>query len=142
MEIRNERKRRVESGILPEPPLRSHPLEGHPLDERMALLGVPGVSVAAIADGEIEWAEGYGLKEVGGSEPVTQHTLFQACSVSKPVTAVAVMRLVQEDTLDLDRDVNEYLRSWKVPTNGFWQPKITLRQLRQDSANLHCRKLV
>ena len=131
---RREKTRRVESGVLLEPALRSHAPEGRPLAERMALYGVPGVSVAVIADGEIEWAKGYGLKEAGGSQPVTERTLFQACSVSKPVTAVAVMRLAQEGTLDLDRDVNEYLRSWKVPANGSWQPKITLKQLLSHTA--------
>jgi CubicO group peptidase (beta-lactamase class C family) len=131
---RSEKMRRVESGVLLEPALRSHTPEGRPLAERMALYGVPGVSVAVIADGEIEWAKGYGLKEACGSQPVTDRTLFQACSVSKPVTAVAVMRLAQEGILDLDWDVNEYLRSWKVPANGSWQPKITLRQLLSHTA--------
>ena len=87
---RREKMRQVESGILLEPALRSHTPEGRPLAERMALYGVPGVSVAVIADGEIEWAKGYGLKEAAGSQAVTERTLFQACSVSKPVTAVAV----------------------------------------------------
>lgn len=118
-----EKMRQVESGVLLEPTLRSHTSEGRPLAECMSLYGVPGASVAVIADGEIEWAKGYGLKEVGRAEPVTERTLFQACSISKPVTAVAVMRLVQDGTLDLDRDVNEYLTSWKVPANGSWQPK-------------------
>ena len=131
---RDEKARRVESGVLPEPPLRTHRLEGRPLAERTALHGVPGVGVAVIDDDEIEWTRGYGLKEVGGSEPVTGRTLFQACSISKPVTAVAVMRLAQEGALDLDRDVNEYLTSWKVPANGSWQPRVTLRQLLSHTA--------
>ena len=58
----SEKMRRVESGVLLEPTLRSHIPEARPLAERMALYGVPGVTVAVIADGEIEWTKGYGPK--------------------------------------------------------------------------------
>ena len=105
-----------------------HDLEPEPLLDFMYRQGVPGVGVALIENGDIAWARGYGVRERGG-EPVTPDTIFQAGSVSKPVTAVAVMRLVQEGRLDLDRDVNEYLTTWKVPPNGDWQPHITLRRL-------------
>ena len=86
------------------------------LTERMAALHVPGVSIAVIHDGKIEWAKGYGAVSVGGA-PVTPETLFQAASISKPVTAMAVMHLVQTGKLNLDTDVNEYLKSWRVPAN-------------------------
>jgi CubicO group peptidase (beta-lactamase class C family) len=95
----------------------------------MATLDVPGVSVAVIAEGAVAWARGWGLREADAPDPITESTLFQAASISKPVTAVAVMRLVQEGRLDLDEDVNAYLRSWRVPANGAWQPRLTLRQL-------------
>src|SRR5262249_27708993 len=63
-------------------------------------------------------------------------TLFQAGSVSKPIFALAVMRLAQEGKVDLDEDVNRYLISWKVPANGSWQPRITLRQLLSHSGGM------
>ena len=50
------------------------------------------------------------------------------------MTAVAVLKLVDDGLLDLDEDVNHYLKSWKVPPNGCWQPRITLRQLLSHSA--------
>jgi CubicO group peptidase (beta-lactamase class C family) len=62
-------------------------------------------------------------------DAVTATTPFQAGSISKPVFALAVMRLVEQGTLDLDADVNGYLSAWRVPANGGWQPRITLRQL-------------
>jgi CubicO group peptidase (beta-lactamase class C family) len=93
----------------------------------MAQFAVPGMGVTVVEEWKIE-SRGYGVKEVDG-EAVTPETLFQACSISKPVTAVAVVRLAQEGVLDLDEDVNSYLTSWKVPKTVSSQPRITLRQL-------------
>jgi CubicO group peptidase (beta-lactamase class C family) len=106
------------------------------LADRMAALHVPGVSIAVIHDGKVEWAKGYGVASVGGA-PVTPETLFQAASISKPVTAMAVMHLVQTGKLNLDTDVNQYLKSWKVPTNDFTQKtKVTLRELLSHTAGM------
>lgn len=123
------RIRAIETAILPASPVPTSSPATRPLAERMATYGVPGVSIAVIDGGEIAWARGYGLLEAGGSAPVTERTLFQAASISKPVTALAVMRLVQDGRLDLDEDVNRYLRSWRMPANGSWQPRLTLRHL-------------
>jgi CubicO group peptidase (beta-lactamase class C family) len=106
------------------------------LTDRMAALHVPGVSIAVIHDGKIEWAKGYGVVSMGGAM-VTPETLFQAASISKPVTAMAVLHLVQTGKLNLDNDVNQYLKSWKVPTNSFTgKTKITLRELLSHTAGM------
>ena len=129
-----ERILRIESGLVIErPSWRREPARA-PLAERMAHHNVPGVSVAVINNYRIEWARAYGVRDVETSEPVTAKTLFQAGSISKPVTALAVLRLVEEGTLSLDEDVNRYLKKWKVPPNGSWQPRVTLRQLLSHSA--------
>ena len=106
------------------------------LKDRMAHFHTPGVSIAVVNDGRIEWASGFGVKEWGKPDPVTDETIFQAGSISKPIFAMAVMRLVQDGKLDLDRDVNRYLKSWKVPANESWQPRVTLRQLLSHTAGL------
>ena len=95
---------------------------------------VHGASIAVIHDYQVEWARGYGVREVGMPDPVDDETLFQACSISKPVSAVAVLRLVEQGRLDLDADVNDFLTSWEIPANGTWQPRVTLRQLLSHSA--------
>jgi CubicO group peptidase (beta-lactamase class C family) len=106
------------------------------LASRMAALHVPGVSVAVIHDGKILWARGFGVTKIGGA-PVTSTTLFQAGSISKPVTAMAVMHLVQAGRLKLDADINTYLKSWKVPENQFTaQKKVTLRGLLSHTAGV------
>jgi CubicO group peptidase (beta-lactamase class C family) len=105
--------------------------------DRMNYYNVPGVSVAIINNGEIEWAKGYGVKEVGGNDPVTSETLFQAASISKPVIALGTLQLVEKGILELDSPVNEKLVSWKVPENEFTEKeKVTLRHLLTHSAGL------
>jgi CubicO group peptidase (beta-lactamase class C family) len=63
------------------------------IPDRMAYYHIPGLSLAFIHNGTVEWTQGFGVTRVGG-EPVTPETLFQASSISMPVTAVAVLRLV------------------------------------------------
>ncbi len=130
------RMRQVEGGIVPLGGRAHDRATGMPLTERMAFYSVPGVSVAVIRDGEIVCARGYGLREAGESDAVTRDTLFQAASISKPVTVAGALRLVERGILDLDVDVNDYLTTWKVPQTGRWQPRLTLRQLVSHSAGL------
>ncbi|MGI8912359.1 MAG: serine hydrolase [Chloroflexota bacterium] len=122
------RIRRIEQGLRPTA-FPGVPTTRATLEERMAYWNVPGVSIAVLHDYAIEWGQGYGLQEAGKAAPVTPATLFQAASISKPVTAAAVLRLVEAGRLDLDEDVNRYLVSWKVPANDGWQPRVTLRHL-------------
>ncbi|MFJ9178092.1 amino acid adenylation domain-containing protein [Streptomyces sp. NPDC102360] len=90
---------------------------------------VPGAVIARIRDGELAGVQAYGVLTAGGTEAVTPQTLFQAGSISKLVTALGVLRLVDRGRLDLDTDVNTYLTSWQV-TDEFGTPaEVTPRQL-------------
>jgi CubicO group peptidase (beta-lactamase class C family) len=134
-----DRIQRFESGLLPGPGIviqgRAWPRA--PLPERMQAYRVPGVSIAVFRDFEIEWARGYGLQSAEGDDPVTPQTLFQAASISKPVAAAAALSLVQEGLLDLDEDINGWLRSWKLPENEFTaEKKVTLRGILSHTAGL------
>jgi CubicO group peptidase (beta-lactamase class C family) len=98
---------------------------------------IPGLSLAIIEHGEIVKAKGYGVTEKGGESPVTTSTLFQAGSISKPVSAVGALRLVEQGKLELDRDVNVSLVTWKVPENELTtEKKVTLRGLLSHTAGL------
>ena len=122
--------------ILPPVIIRGETPASTKLADRMAALRVPGVSVAVIHAGKIEWARGFGVASFGGAE-VDPNTLFQAASISKAVTAMAVLRLVQAGQLDLDKDVNQYLRTWKVPANSFTdKTKVTMRELLTHTAGM------
>lgn len=124
-----ERIHRVENGLLPSSSNAklSSPLR---LVDRMAFYKTPGVSVAVINNGKLEWARGYGVLEAHNSSPVTSATLFQACSISKPIAAMAALYLVDQGKLDLDEDLNERLVSWQIPQNEFTKEKrVSLRRL-------------
>ena len=81
-------------------------------------------------------AEGYGVVRLKGPH-VTTDTLFNAASMSKPLTAMAVMRLVQDGRIDLDADVNSYLKSWKIPSNQYTKDhQVTVRELLNHTSGI------
>jgi CubicO group peptidase (beta-lactamase class C family) len=99
--------------------------------------GVTGVSLAIIEHGKIIEAKGYGFTDKSRTTAVTTNTLFQAGSVSKPVAALAALRLVEAGKLALDEDANRYLKQWRVPENKFTKDeKVTLRRILSHSAGL------
>ena len=72
-------------------------------------LHVPGVSIALVAGREVVWSKSFGVADARTGTPVTGETLFEACSMSKPVFAYLVLKLVEQGKLDLDRPLAEYL---------------------------------
>ena len=129
---------KVENGLLAAVTVRGQSAPPMKLAERMAHYHVPGVSIAVINNGELEWTKGYGVVDSMSTRAVTAETLFQAASISKPVTAMAVLALVQSGRLRLDEDVNLKLRSWKVPDNEFTKnQKVTLRRLLNHTAGFN-----
>ena len=150
-----ERIARVEQGLLAPVAVRGAPPHTMRLEERMRALRVPGVSIAVINHGAIEWARAYGVADVRTGRPVTTDTLFQAASISKPLAAVTAQRLAAQGKIDLDEDINRRLRSWHaaqavtprallshtagmpedgLPGYGAGQPQPTLLQVLQGAA--------
>ncbi len=114
-----------------EPPLRLDLLK------LMQLYKVPGLSLAVIDNFQIVCVKTYGVIEAGSAAPVTPATLFQAGSISKPVAATGALYLVEQGKLSLDEDVNQKLKTWKVPENEFTsKEKVTLRRLMSHTAGL------
>jgi CubicO group peptidase (beta-lactamase class C family) len=127
----------VERGLIPPVIIKDVPLPAWHIEERMRFYNVPGLSIAVVNNGRLEWAKGYGVKKNGSADPVTRETLFAAGSVSKPVAAMAALRLVQEGRLDLNQNVNERLTSWKVPENEFTtHEKVSLRRILNHTSGL------
>jgi CubicO group peptidase (beta-lactamase class C family) len=96
----------------------------------------PGVSIALLDGGAITETRQAGVARAGSDVPITEHTLFQAGSISKSVSAACALRLVADGRLDLDEDVNARLTSWRVPGNDGWAPRVTLRHLLSHTAGL------
>ncbi len=124
----------VESGLAPPVEVMGRPAERRDLAAEMSRLHVPAVSIAVIHGGKVEWAKGYGqMRETGG--PVKPETLFQAASISKSLTAMAAMKLVEEGKMSLDAPINSELKSWKLPENKLTEGHpVTLRQLLSHTA--------
>ena len=133
-----DRIRSVENGLLPAKTLKGQNTPMISISERMKALKVPGVSLAVINDGKIEWTKGYGLAEAGASSKIHVHTIFQAASISKTATAMATMYLIQSGKLELDADVNGRLHGWKVPDSNFTKrQRVTLRRLLSHTAGMN-----
>jgi len=120
---------------LPSPVIvKDDPHSCRTLAERMAEMHVPGVSIAVVHNGVVEWAQGFGVQRAAGP-PVTADTLFQAGSISKPVAAMAALRLVQQGKLSLDADVNAKLTTWRIPASAAAPGAVvTLRELLTHTA--------
>ena len=127
----------VTESLRPAVAVKGEPAALLKLVDEMAARHTPGVSIAVADSGRIVWARGFGLKQAETSDSVTATTLFQAGSISKPVAATAMLRLVERGTLSLDANVNQYLKSWKVPDNKFTATeKVTLRRIVSHNAGL------
>lgn len=108
------------------------------LAELMQAFRVPGMSVAVVKDNRIAFSAGFGVTEAGGATAVTPATLFQAASISKPVTAMGALWLVERGKLSLDADVNTLLKGWKLPESPLAATrKVTLRRLMSHNAGLN-----
>ncbi len=118
------------------PPVLIKGENGWTLEERMHYYKIEGVSVAVFGDYRILWEEAAGLADREEQKPATPETLFQAGSISKPVATAGVLRKVQDGTWALDRPINDYLKSWKVPEGQFTLRKVTLERLLSHTAGL------
>ncbi|MFY0629830.1 MAG: beta-lactamase family protein [Flavobacteriaceae bacterium] len=139
----NEKISRIENGLRSNLQIQygdTISVQYYNIEKRMKELDIPGLSIAVLYEGKIEWAKGYGMADIFQNREVTTTTLFQAGSISKPIAATRVHQLAEEDVINLDTDVNDYLTSWKVPDNEFTaEEKVTPRRLLNHSAGLTVR---
>ncbi len=130
----SQQKLAVENNLSTGHQVGDSPTQRMNILDRMAFHHVPGASVAVIRHGNIAWVGTYGVRQTDGPL-VTESTLFDVGSISKPVTAVGVLRLVQDGKINLDQDVNFYLKRWKVPQNQWTsQRSVTVRMLLNHTA--------
>jgi serine beta-lactamase-like protein LACTB len=82
---------------------------------------VPGIGTAVVLDGQPVWSAGFGMADLENSSPATSSTLFRLGSISKPITAVAILQLNERGKLDLDAPVQKYCpafpqKDWPITT--------------------------
>jgi CubicO group peptidase (beta-lactamase class C family) len=110
------------------------------LDTRIPQLmdryGIPGVSMALVLEGELMWSNAYGFADLEYERKMTIDAVCRAESISKPVTAWGVMRLVEQGLVDLDARVQGYLGDWEFPETAYDEQAITVRMLLSHSSGL------
>jgi len=103
----------------------------------MADAKAAGLDITLIDNYNIEWHKSYGYLKNGYPDKINQNTVFQSGSVCKFVTALIIMHYTEEGIFDLDTDINEYLTSWKMPTNEFNKnTPVTIRHLLSHQSGL------
>lgn len=103
------------------------------MDEQMKRLRIPGAVIAIVKDGRILLSQGYGQADLEQDLPVDAATsMFRIASTTKLFTWTAVMQLVEQGKIDLDADVNTYLRSVTIPAT--YPEPVTMRHLMTHTA--------
>lgn len=126
--VTNLRPKADSSGNIPSP---------YSLIERMEHFSVPGVSLAVSHGGHLAWARTFGFKDKENSLLCDTNTLFQAASISKPIATTILLKLVDQRVLDLDKPVNNYLKSWQVQPSPLTETSpVTLRYLASHSSGM------
>jgi CubicO group peptidase (beta-lactamase class C family) len=91
------------------------------ISAEMSKQKIPGLSVAVVTDKQLRWSNGYGWSDVENNVTARSLTVYRLGSLSKPITAVAVMQLVERGRIDLDAPVQKYCpafpeKQWPVTT--------------------------
>ncbi len=105
------------------------------VEAKMEALEARGLAVVFIKDGDISWSNNYGYADVEAEKEVDEETLFQIASISKLVTGVAAMQLVEKGLLDLDAPINRYL-PFHIANPHYPDTQITARMLLQHTSSL------
>ena len=124
--------------------MRGDPAISHILKDQIRTLwsasSIPGLGMAVIENGGVAWTTSLGVKNTATAEPVTDETIFHACSISKPISAFLALTLWSRGELDLDEGIGRHLdivvpfdaitpRQILCHTGGLpnWYPDLTRR---------------
>lgn len=104
--------------------------------ELVVSAGVPSITLAVAKRGRIVWEEGFGYADVERRTPTTGTTLYSMASVSKPIAATGVMKLVEQGKIDLDRPANDYLGTARITGLAGDAAGATVRRLLSHTSGL------
>lgn len=101
----------------------------------LATSGIPGAAFVFVRDGRIVYSQGYGVADLATAETVDpERTVWPIASITKVVTSMAALQLVERGRVELDTDINRYLERLEVPSQGFGP--LTLRHLLSHTTGL------
>jgi serine beta-lactamase-like protein LACTB, mitochondrial len=105
---------------------------------------VPGLAIAVVDHGEVITAQGYGLADVENRVPANADTVYRIASLSKPVSAIAAMKLVEAGKLDLDVPIQKYCpafpkKPWPITTRELLSHQSGIRDYRNDEESVNTR---
>jgi CubicO group peptidase (beta-lactamase class C family) len=119
------------------------------INSEMARKSIPGLSVAVVFNHQLVWSNGYGVSDIENFVPAKASTNYRLGSISKPITAVAVLQLVEQGKIDLDAPIQKYCPSfptkrWPLTTRHLLSHIGGIRHYRGDEINItkHYAKLV
>jgi CubicO group peptidase (beta-lactamase class C family) len=98
--------------------------------------GVPSIAIAVAHHGRIVWEEAIGVSDREQNISATVHTPYYLASISKTITATALLELVEHNQVNLDRPVNDYLRAARVNSPMWDVSKATVRRVANHTAGL------
>jgi CubicO group peptidase (beta-lactamase class C family)/predicted dienelactone hydrolase len=104
------------------------------VEQVMADKQVPGAAVGVVKDGELVYAKGFGVTELGSDQLVTPDSVFFMASIAKSVTGMAIMQLVEDGKIDLDAPVTDYLPYFTLADPA--AQEITIRQLLSHASGM------
>ena len=110
--------------------VRSH------IRERLLETSTPSAAVAVARSGKVLWEEGIGWADREKRIPATGRTAYSLASISKPLTATGLMRLVEDGRIRLDRPINDYLRTAKLVARAGRIEEVTVRRVAGHTAGL------
>lgn len=97
---------------------------------------VPSIAVAVVKDGRIIWEEGFGWADMERRIPATAHTPYSLASITKPITATAIMNLHEAGKLDIDAPIERYLGGIALAGHAGSADGVTARRIMAHSAGL------
>jgi CubicO group peptidase (beta-lactamase class C family) len=97
---------------------------------------IPGSNIALVKEGKLVWSQAYGYADVENGRKLTKDTPMRVQSISKPITACGVMKLVEQGRIELDAPIMQYLKSWHFPESRFLAEEVTIRQLLSHTGGL------
>jgi CubicO group peptidase (beta-lactamase class C family) len=106
------------------------------IQSRLVEQSIPSLAVAVARDGQLIWEEGFGWADRENRRPATEHTLYSLASISKPITATALMVLKHRGQIDLDRPINDYLGTAKIKAWVGDAKDATVRRVANHTAGL------